>query len=143
MDDWTLIGLITVPGLALIFSAFDALARRIGKFKPIPGERRRRFRSLAVVLALGVVLPFAIPVIGSSFQTLTIVLSVALIAYLLLTRNRRAKALAALTPEEREELDRRVAFARSARGIALISASLAAAVLWSIGAVVLVSTLTG
>jgi uncharacterized membrane protein len=141
VDDRTLIGLVTLPGLALIFTASDALARRIGRFRPMPGERGRRRRTLALLLAVGAAIPFAIPFFGSSFETLSLVLSFALVAYLFLTRGRRARWLAERAREEQQELDRRVAFARSPRGILLIAASLIAAFVWSIGAVIFVSSL--
>jgi uncharacterized membrane protein len=142
VDDRTLIGLITFPGLALIFLAFDVLASRMGRFNLMSGERTRQFRTLAVLLVAGLAVSFGIPLFGSSFQTLTLVLSLAVVAYLVVTRDRRARRFAARPPEERIELERRVAFARSPRGIALIAASLVVAFVWSIGAVIVVSSLT-
>jgi hypothetical protein len=142
VDDRTLIGLVTLPGLALIFTSFDALARRMGHFNLMPGERTKRFRTLVLLLAVGLAIPFLIPVFGSSFQAVSLVLSFAFVAYIVVTRDGRARRFAALSGEQRDELKRRVAFSRSPGGIALIGASVVAAFVWSIGAVIVVSSLT-
>lgn len=141
MDDLTLIGLITLPGLVLIFAGYDALARRIGGYRPLPGEGAGRFRNHVTSLAVAVALSFAIPVLGSWAQATAFLLGLALVAYLAATRERRAQRFAARPLAERQELERRVTFARTHAGSTLIAASLVTALVWSVGAVSVVRSL--
>jgi hypothetical protein len=130
VDDRTLVALITLPGVVLIFAAFDAIAHHIGRFELLPGERARQFRTLALALAVAATFPFAIPLLGSQLQTTALLLTLGFVVYLIVTRRRRARLFADWPPEDRAEIERRVVIARSRRGLALLVASFASVMVW-------------
>jgi hypothetical protein len=136
MEIPTIVSLITVVGLAFIIQAFEILMYRVGDFSLQPGESGRLIRRTAILLAMAVAFPFVLKLIPSR-DAFLIILSIAFIAYLLLTRGRRARQFQQRPAEERAELERRVAFMRSRPGVGLLVAMMISLIIWTIGVVVI------
>jgi hypothetical protein len=132
-------GVLFWLGAIAIIAIFGGITYRVGRFVPTPGEWRRIWLTWGIVLAGGLALTAAIPVtkqlLGWDAQ-LTVIAFLSVIGVgLLLTRRRRARALAAAlakqSPEIQAEYARRTAFLRSGRGRLLTVAMLACAVVWA------------
>jgi len=133
--DLTLVILIILVGDVGIFLGADLLAYRIGEFHFMPGERPRRQRFRALSLATAFALPFALRYFPFGFYGALLVALIATLAlggYLFFTRGRRASLSQSRPPEERAERERRSAFMRSRRGIALLVGTGLSMAVWTV-----------
>jgi hypothetical protein len=132
-------GVLFWLGALAIVAIFGGITYRVGKFVPSPGEWGRVWLNWGAVLVGGLALTAAIPVakqfLGWDAQLTVIAFLSAIGVGLLLTRGRRARAIAAAlakqSPEVQAEYARRTAFLRSGRGRLLTVAMLACVVVWA------------
>jgi hypothetical protein len=137
MERDTVVGVTLVVGVVAIAGAFEVAMYRVGTFSVLPGELSRLALNFAIGLVLAVALPFLSQLFPSSFSLLIGLLVVASLGYVVLTRGRRARMLQERSPQERAELERRVTFLRSRRGVVLFAGMFLSMVVWSVAATLL------
>jgi len=132
-------GVLFWVGAVAIVAIFGGITYRVGRFALMRGEWRRIGLSWGLVLAGGLALTAAIPVLEemlgwSAELTVVVFLGVIFVA-LSLTRRRRARSLAAAlerqSPEVQVEYARRTAFLRSRTGRLLTVAMLVCVMAWA------------
>jgi len=133
--DLTLVILIILIGDVGIFVGSDLLAYRLGEFNLMPGERQRQQRFRALSFATAFALPFGLRFFPFGFYGALLVALIATLAlggYLFFTRGRRASLFQNRPPEGRVEIERRSAFMRSRRGIALLVGTGLSMAVWTV-----------